>query len=48
MRIPNPVRCFLFEVRWFWKNRTWASTRQKYKAFDKDFARFKLTGDTPW
>lgn len=26
------IRFYLFCIRWLWKNRTWAETRQKYRA----------------
>lgn len=32
------IRFYLFAAKWFWKNRYWHTTRQKYKAFDKAWA----------
>ena len=31
------IRYILFCVRWLWKNRNWESSRQKYKALDRDW-----------
>lgn len=33
------MKYILFCLWWMWKNRTWKSTRQKYKAMDKDWER---------
>lgn len=29
------MKYYLAALRWLWENRTWKSTRQKWKAFDK-------------
>lgn len=39
---------WLFTIRWFWRNRTWADSRQKYKRFDKDLAAYRDRGVKPW
>lgn len=33
------IRYILFCVRWLWKNRNWESSRQKYKAMDREWKR---------
>lgn len=33
------LKYYLFCVRWLWKNKEWASTRQKYKALERDYAK---------
>jgi hypothetical protein len=30
------VRYYLFVIRWLWRNREWANTRQKFKAMEKE------------
>lgn len=30
------LRYYLRCVKWLWKNRDWANTRQKFKAMDKE------------
>lgn len=42
------MKKFWFTVMWFWKNRSWQSTRQKYKQFDRDLARYMESGVKPW
>ena len=42
------IRYFLFELRWFWHNRTWKPTRQKFKQFEKDLAAYEKNGVLPW
>lgn len=32
------IRHYLFCIKWLWQNRTWANTRQKYKAMERDWA----------
>lgn len=34
------IKGFLFTVRWHWKNRNWKPTRQKLKAFNRDYNRY--------
>lgn len=34
------IKGFLFTVRWQWKNRNWKPTRQKLKAFYRDYDRY--------
>lgn len=29
------LRWYIAAIRWLWENRTWASGRQKWKAFDR-------------
>lgn len=48
MKKPGYFRLWWFEVRWLWRNRFWRDTRQKHKAYYKDFNRFRETGVTPW
>lgn len=31
------MRFYIFCIRWLWENRTWAETRQKYKAMARDW-----------
>lgn len=31
------IKYYLFAIRWLWKNRHWNSTRQKWKALDRDW-----------
>lgn len=31
----DKLRYYLRAVVWLWKNRTWANTRKKWKAFDR-------------
>lgn len=31
------LKYYVFCIRWLWKNRTWENTRQKWKAFEKDW-----------
>lgn len=33
----DKIRFYIFCIRWLWKNRTWAETRQKYKALARDW-----------
>lgn len=42
------LRLRWFEARWMWRNRTWEPTRQKQKAFYKDFTTYRETGVVPW
>lgn len=30
------IRYYLRCIKWLWKNRDWANTRQKFKAMDKE------------
>lgn len=30
------LKYYIFCTRWLWKHRTWADTRQKYKALERD------------
>lgn len=32
------IRYYLFALRWLWNNRSWKSTRQKWKALDRAWA----------
>ncbi len=32
------LRYHIFVIRWLWKNRNWAPTRQKWKALEKAWA----------
>ncbi len=34
------IKGFIFTVKWHWKNRHWKPTRQKQKAFDRDYNRY--------
>lgn len=45
---PGPFRLWLFEVRWLWVHRSWKPTRQKHKAFQRDYERFAQGGIKPW
>lgn len=29
------IKYYIFAIRWFYQNRKWQPSRQKYKAFDK-------------
>lgn len=31
---------YWFCIRWLWKNRDWADTRQKYKAMNRDYSKW--------
>lgn len=33
------IKYYIFAIRWLWKNRRWSSTRQKFKAMDRDWER---------
>lgn len=39
------LKGFIFTVRWFWKNRDWNYSRQKVKAFDRDYHQYIKGGD---
>lgn len=36
------MKYYLAAIRWLWENRTWKSTRQKWKAFDMSCGRLAL------
>lgn len=38
------LRYYLAAARWLWANRTWANTRQKFKAMEKEL-RAKMDGE---
>lgn len=42
------MKSLFFMIRWFWRNRRWKGTRQKYKQFDRDLAAYMERGVTPW
>lgn len=31
----DKLRYYIFAIRWLWRNRSWANTRQKWKAMDR-------------
>ena len=31
----DKIRYYIAAARWLWENRSWANTRQKWKAFDR-------------
>lgn len=33
------IKYYLFCIRWLWKNREWRSSRQKFKAMERDWHR---------
>ena len=35
----NKLRYWFFHIKWLWKNRGWANTRQKFKAMEKEYRR---------
>lgn len=35
----NKLRYRFFCIKWLWKNRDWANTRQKFKAMKKEYRR---------
>lgn len=34
------IRCYLFRIKWLWKNRKWENCRQKFKRLDKDWKEY--------
>lgn len=34
-KIKEKVKWYGAAIRWLWDNRSWANTRQKWKAFDR-------------
>lgn len=36
------IRYYIAAVRWLWENHTWANTRQKWKAFDRDMKKLEV------
>lgn len=41
------IKYYLAAIRWLWQNRSWANTRQKWKAFDKAMREWE-TADNGW
>ncbi len=37
-RFKKSIYYYIFAIRWFYINRDWTNSRQKYKAFDKEWA----------
>ena len=35
----NKIKYYFFCIKWLWKNRDWANTRQKFKAMEKEYRR---------
>lgn len=33
----HAIRYYLYALRWLWRNQTWADTRQKFKALERDW-----------
>ena len=34
---PNPIKVWLFNIKWNWKNRKWKKCRAKIRAYERDY-----------
>ena len=39
------IRYYIFCIKWLWKNREWAPSRQKFKAMEKAWVKKSRKGD---
>lgn len=35
------MKYYLFRIRWLWQHRNWEDTRQKYKAMEKAWQKYR-------
>jgi hypothetical protein len=35
------IRYYIFCIHWLWENRTWQNSRQKWKAMDRDYKKYR-------
>ena len=41
---PTPIKVWLFNIKWNWKNRKWERCRAKIRAYERDFEKELLKG----
>ena len=37
----SKIKYYLFCIRWLWKNREWENTRQKFKAMERAYKKYR-------